>query len=351
VINILDLEPRSRLDAHQVEISKALLANADMRDECLQVWLQATDFDKMQFSEFKLIPLLCQQFMKSKIHNPHHGQMQGIYRHLAIKANLRFKEVFCVLQQLTDENIDFIAFKGLAMVFRYYQQPGLRWMNDIDLLVDKSQLSLALNVVEQKSWTFKYTDEEIAQLYCPHSFDYVKGENALGIDVHQYCLRENPVERVDARIRSRATVCEWRGIKMKVMSPEDLIVTAVVNGMRDVTFMNNIRQDITWICDVLKIMNIEEHIDWNIVFDEVRERCVEDTFYFGMRWLYAQTNDKRFQQVISQIERIFAARFHQLTLRVYMSKPSRLKRKLVRMAFSFWRLAKGSVKFPRKVEV
>ena len=301
-------------DKNQTILINALLGSKHKKDDHLKTWAETVDFENIEHPNFKMLPLLQQQFIQHNIHNPYHIRMQGIHKYYYVRNNIHLNECRNIIEQLAAANIDFIVMKGLAMSLKYYESCAYRWMGDVDILIRPDDLSHAMNIVEDNGWNKTHSDEVLANSYIPHGIDYTK-DKVYNFDLHIYSLYETPIDGTDNQIWRRALPYHWDGMDIKIMSPEDLIFNTIINALREVTYWNIRTCDIAWMCDVMTIINAEPHIDWDIVFSEANNRLLTETIYHGLVLLKQHTHQEIFNDLISQINSDHKVLVHHLKLK------------------------------------
>jgi hypothetical protein len=99
-----------------------------------------------------------------------------------------------------------------------------------------------------------------------HSHDYLNARRC-GFDLHWHALFESPLPGIDAGFWERARRFDWDGLEVKLMAPEDLLLTAMVNGLRELDPLG-----VQWIHDVARILSAEPAIAWRTLWDEAGRR-------------------------------------------------------------------------------
>lgn len=82
------------------------------------------------------------------------------YVDTGVQNTLRLREVASILSALSEAGIPVITLKGVALIERIYGNLGLRPMMDVDLLVERKNVSAALAVLEQCG--YRQVEMEIA---------------------------------------------------------------------------------------------------------------------------------------------------------------------------------------------
>ena len=143
-------------------------------------------------------------------------------------------------------------------------------MGDIDILVRRESIPHAEKLLRECGYRYLYAEEKKSSDVHPH--DYTD-QNYSGFDLHWNSLYESPQPGIDDGIWRRAEFFDWDCLVVKVMSPEDLLFTSIVNGVRD----NPIH--VHWIHDVATIIDAEPVILWERVWEEARKRDLRELVF------------------------------------------------------------------------
>ena len=117
--------------------------------ECFETWSASICFDEIEAGSFRLIPALYKKMSSLNDDFPNKSRMQGIYRYFLYKNSLLMHKSLEVLDIFDEARIDYILLKGAALVSAYYEEPALRPMNDIDILVEEFGAEIPMSFMEQ----------------------------------------------------------------------------------------------------------------------------------------------------------------------------------------------------------
>jgi len=253
-----DIEPGQRL------MLQALLLPAPRDRECFARWLAQADFEAMHLFSLRLVPALLGKHPGLAAGSPHRARMRGIRRYFLFRASLLFAEGRRVMQRLIAEGIDVLLFKGTAVSLKYHRDRAGRPMADVDALVRPEDLPRAEEILLQCGFAYGHPERDKSTDI--HSHDYVNSRYS-GFDLHWHALYESPYAGADEGLWQRAEFFDWDGVVVKLMSPEDLVLTSVVNGVREASPMRP-----QWIHDLACIVRAEPALQWPTVWDEARAR-------------------------------------------------------------------------------
>jgi hypothetical protein len=174
---------------------------------------------------------------------------------------------------MLDAGIDLVLFKGIAISLKYHGNISIRPMADIDVLIRRESLPQAEELLRQ--YGYRYINREEIKSTDVHAHQYNNADGG-SFDLHWYSLYESSDTGIDDGIWERAEVLEWDGRVVKVMSPEDLLLTSIVNGVRDYPIRPH------WIHDVATIIDSEPVIPWAKVWEEARKRHLREQVFIAL---------------------------------------------------------------------
>ena len=113
-----------------------------------------------------------------------------------------------------------------------------------------------------------------------HAYDFVDAaEN--GFDLHWYSLLECCVEEIDNGFWSRSRHIEWKSLRLRVLAPEDELLVAGMNWIRETM---NARVD--WIYDAWLILKATPDFDWHLLHEELKRRKLQLSFLSAIGLLH-----------------------------------------------------------------
>jgi len=166
----------------------ACLAPPDKVDQFWQQWRKAADIDHLDGAANRLLPLLYYQLNIAGISDSEVPRLRGIYRYHWCRNQLLLSELRSILVALNDSDIPALLLKGTALIERYYHDPGLRPMSDIDLMVRPDYLSTAYIVLKKLGWLPKIKIDITTMLEkrVSHAILFVREKNGrqIELDLH-----------------------------------------------------------------------------------------------------------------------------------------------------------------------
>lgn len=280
-VDIDDIENPYDLSLDQQLILKALSNEPPHHLKYLQQWFALIDLDAINYPTLKMIPAVYQRFGEQSLPVEYIPRIKGIYRYFLLKTNLLLSDGLCIVKKILAAGIPVLLFKGTALTLAYYKNPALRPMNDVDILIQKKHLNQVEAILLAHDFHYRYAETE--KLRYLHSYDYVNTKQH-GLDVHWQALYENTAADIDEKIWQRARWIEWEGMSMPILSAEDLILTTLVNGFRDLSLIGPHKtEEMHWIYDVIMIIQGEKIIAWDILYSEAQARGLTEIIFHGLR--------------------------------------------------------------------
>lgn len=260
--------------SHRKLLRAILLDEADAVEE-LAHWLDATDFDALDYTAFRLMPQIYDARRGDCAAVAGNGRIKGIYRYFQFRNALLMARVRETLSALSAAGITAVLFKGGAYALKYYATPALRPMADIDILIPPDSVAPAREILHRLGWEDVAPERDWGGLQ--HSIDYIRPDG-LGLDVHWHALVETQDPSFSAGLIGRARGCHWNGLETQVLCPEDLILTSLCNAMREPEAMR-----LEWIPDILTLLAAEPDIDWPALWRTARRYGLYPAVLEGLR--------------------------------------------------------------------
>ena len=131
---------------------------------------------------------------------------------------------------LGDAGIPVLLLKGAALAFGDYASPGLRPMNDVDLLVPAAAAAGARRALESAG--FRPSERHVEGfLESIHGLAF-RGPDGLEVDLHWHTLLERPSRAADDLMFEEAVPLRVPGISALAPSPEAHLLLVAVHAQR-----------------------------------------------------------------------------------------------------------------------
>jgi hypothetical protein len=198
-------------------------------------------------------------------------QMRDLY-YLSMKRGVRLSARLAqVLRAGHDLGVPAIALKGAYLAERVYENPAVRPMTDVDLLVRREAVPPVERCLVDLGYT-RENDEESAEI-CAHVV-YVMPRDRWRVEVHWHIEGWNTLDHqpsplavdVDGLWR-RAERTTLVGVECLALAPEDLLLHLCVHLSAHHGFCSN---GIRSLCDIAEVAR---HFGADLNWDDVRDRA------------------------------------------------------------------------------
>jgi hypothetical protein len=221
-------------------------------------WRQAvatTAIEDLDAASRSLVPLVYQNLARlGAFDDVAIESLKGRYL-LAWGENQRaFDRVLPLLRAFEEAGIEHIVLKGLALIARFYRDPGVRPMADVDVLVRSADVERASDVAGNLGWRPRYRLSR-AFLRVKHAgpLDHPAG---FVCDVHWRVFEEAGASEADRDFWAAAEPAEFQGTRFRVLAPTDQLLHVCGHAARWQPV-----PAIRWVADAMVILR-EAPIDW-----------------------------------------------------------------------------------------
>lgn len=179
--------------------------------------------------------------------------------------NLRFYYgVLPLLQAFEQVGVDAVVLKGLALIARFYRDPGVRPMADVDVLVSPTDIEQASELAVGLGWHPRYClTPGFLRVKHAGPFDHSVG---VVCDMHWRVFEEAAAGGADEDFRAAAELVTFQGTRLRVPSPTDQLLHVCGHAAR----WNEVPA-IRWVADAVLILR-EGPIDWQRFLRHTAER-------------------------------------------------------------------------------
>jgi hypothetical protein len=250
-------------------------------------WRAATggcDLNTLEAGTARLLPLLMPRLGYLPSDDPALPLIRGYYRRTYYHSQLLRHRAAAAIAALTAAGIRTLVSKGGLLGTSYYEHPGLRPMNDFDVLVPSSDAPEAMRVLAGVGWQSTMPGPEHLPL-AYHAVCFCSPDG-LDFDLHWHLLPEACFADADEPAWRAAEPLAINGVATLGLAPTDLLVVVCAHAAHWQP-----QSPVRWIADALKIMrHPSTRVDWDrVVMLAERWHVVlhlHDTLgYLSQRWL------------------------------------------------------------------
>ena len=170
------------------------------------------------------------------------------------------------LESLAAAGIRTMLLKGAVLASPPYNEPGLRPIGDVDVLVEPVHARRATRILEESGWVAwrGYSERD---LLLAHGLDLQKPPHGA-LDVHWYLLAECCWAGADVGVWQRAQPMTSVTSTTVVPAPADLLLHVCVHGQR----WSPVHAG-HWVADAVRVIQTSgERLDWDVVIAEAARR-------------------------------------------------------------------------------
>ena len=193
--------------------------------------------------------------------------------------NLVFlNELMFLLKKLAEKGINAVPFKGGDFIKRIYPVPGIRKMEDLDLLVPENVLGKSIDVLEKAGFSYIETNDGN---HC--TFLKERRGHQIFLEVHWDLINRNsPAQKYAFQIQMEEIYKNLKsvnmdGLNLPVLSTEDYLLYLSAHLVKE-SFRNY-----KWFGDVYELtLKDEGFIDWEKLISDARGYRVDRTLYYTL---------------------------------------------------------------------
>ena len=183
-----------------------------------------------------------------------------------------------VLEALQQASILAIPLKGITLIEFLYQDPGIRPMADVDLLIKPQDFQVIKTVLESVGYLFIDSYRG--------SYNFIDRENKVSLDLHSQFLRYEAMFNIDYHeIYARLRKVTFNGqVHAKVLCPEHQLIHIAMHLAPGLYTQLNLLN----LLDLYSLLsNQQSPFDWEYLVDFARRSKVSSYIYAPL-FLYTQ---------------------------------------------------------------
>jgi hypothetical protein len=199
-----------------------------------------------------------------KIPAPYTEKLNTIY-HRHLYTNIVFADQLSkILSAFSKNNIPVIVLKGVTLAELLYNNPGLRTVSDIDIMVPPEMIVNARSVLEELG----YQPQRISDSW-EHPFHeipyFIQVQLPVFVELHRNLDNPGLVDIPLQEIWRRAQRVQIQGISSLLLSPEDMLLYLANCFSKPSNFTLKTLGDIAEL-----IKKYYDSLDWNYILDSSR---------------------------------------------------------------------------------
>jgi hypothetical protein len=254
-------------EPHHLALLQACLLSPDEAVPAWRRWREMVSLNELDVASWKLLPLAGWNLLK---HLPDDAALQeaaGFQRYYWAKN----QKLLHSLRQLAESHLPGcdkpMVMKGAALAFDFYPQPGLRPMEDIDLLLTPFDCGrivdrlLAEGCVREADSPFLPAGSSAGTVHG------LKRQDGLQLDIHTYVFHRNTRLFLADRFRARSASARQLPALIRVPAAEHLLLHVLAHGYHWAPSV-----PARWMADAWWIhQKAGSHLDWDEFLRMTRE--------------------------------------------------------------------------------
>ncbi len=241
--------------------------------------LEGFDPGKVGSEAASLLPLLARRW-GTALPEPLRQKGLEIHHYLAFRNQLHLARLTGVIQQLAPAGIPTMLLKGAAMIQNYYRDPGLRFMEDSDLMTPREEIPRVLELLRAAGWRWEGPRKAPASLLdARHALALFRADGAK-LDLHWRVFGAvwHPGDLQSFWDQSRQV--SIHGIETRSLCPEHQLLHTCAHGS---VYQED--RGLRWIADAVTLLQASPEFNWSYFCDQTRAREFSLTMRVALAYL------------------------------------------------------------------
>lgn len=201
------------------------------------------------------------QLVAENIPDPDFSRFRKSYRDNAARNLFLNAELCRLLNALKTAGIEAVPYKGPVLAVYAYGNLALRRFVDLDILVRKSDVLRAKEVLEGQGfkcsvpWT---RAQQSLLLKTQHNLSLSREDGRLIVELHWEVASKLFASSLQAEeFWERLETTSLGNVPVKSLAAEDLLLSLCVHGSK------HLWERLAWICDIAQIVKTRDGLDWD----------------------------------------------------------------------------------------
>jgi hypothetical protein len=207
------------------------------------------------------------------------SQLKKHYLENSARNTILTAELCRLITLFANSGIEAIPYKGPVLALFAYDNLALRRFVDLDIIVNKSDVLKAREILLAHDYTpsksLSLSQQELL-LRTQHNLQFSRDNHRLIVELHWEVAPNLFASTVDAdTLWQNLVSIDLNGTQVKTLSAEDLLFSLCVHGSR------HLWERLGWICDVAELIS-RRSIDWNVLLKRAVDADSERMFLLGL---------------------------------------------------------------------
>jgi hypothetical protein len=188
-------------------------------------------------------------------------------------------ELCRLITLLAEHGIEAVPYKGPVLALFAYDNLALRRFVDLDVIVRKSDVLQAREILSAEGYTptksLSLAQQELL-LRTQHNMQFSRDNHQLLIELHWEVAPHLFASTLNAEtLWQDLSTIHLNGIEVKTLSPDDLLFSLCVHGSR------HLWERLSWICDVAELIS-RRSFNWTTLLQRAAHADNERMFLLGL---------------------------------------------------------------------
>ena len=206
-------------------------------------------------------------------------QLKKHYLENVARNTILTAELCRLITRFADSGIDAIPYKGPVLALFAYGNVALRRFVDLDVIVKKSDVLKAREILLAEGYTpsksLSLNQQELL-LRTQHNMQFSRDNHRLIVELHWEVAPHLFASTVDSdQLWKNLTTVDLNGTQVKTLSAADLLFSLCVHGSR------HLWERLGWICDVAELL-ARHSFDWPTLLSVAAQADVDRMFLLGV---------------------------------------------------------------------
>jgi len=211
------------------------------------------------------------------------NKLKKHYVENSARNTLLTAELCRLINSLRDEGIEAIPYKGPVLGLFAYGDIALRRFVDLDVIVKKSDVLKAREILLAEGYTSSKSlslNQQEFLLRTQHNMQFSRDNHRLIIELHWEVAPYLFASTVNGeRLWQDLITVDLNGTPVKTFSAEDLLFSLCVHGSR------HLWERLGWICDIAELIK-RQPLDWTALLKRSALADTERMFLLGVHLAY-----------------------------------------------------------------
>ncbi len=224
----------------------------------------------LKYAEWhKLTPLVCHTLIADSGYSFASVTSEHLMRKVQDSAQQNLfltAELLRIMRAFLAENIQAIPYKGPVLAASAYGNLAIRDFCDLDILLSKKDVPRARSLMIDLGYRGEYSltpAQESRYLRAACEYNFLNQSNHTQVEIHWQVVPPELGFTFDfGGLWSRTKFLSIGGSRLKVLSPEDLLLVLSVHGFK------HLWAQLKWVCDIAIILSSSDGLDWTYILDE-----------------------------------------------------------------------------------